>query len=315
MKWLSHCINRLYSSSCTNELATTATASILPPMDIKELSPVVAINCKGCIEPCAQHPLVPTHLNIDQSKPLHNTVPPYAIHIIIMTGKTDWPAHREGLAQALIEAIQKRKHLDHRPFENRYHPAYSGNTTEDQAENQRVIVTNSSLPSSYSTLSSAKDIILLPDSIIISNVTIKRVDALLDYIFGKPCFQTFSTYPCPFSSLILVCGHGNKDRRCGTVGPMLQNALQQASMQATKEEGTTQVALVSHLGGHAFAGNLVVYTHNGHRAIWYGRVTPCYCKDIIENTLDDDKVIEDLVRGIFEVKLKPSLTCQANLEW
>lgn len=67
--------------------------------------------------------------------------------------------------------------------------------------------------------------------------------------------------------------------------------------------------------GHAFAGNLVVYTHNGHRAIWYGRVTPCYCKDIVENTLDDDKVIEDLVRGIFEVKSKPSLTCQAKLEW
>lgn len=248
MKWLSNCINRLYSSSCTNELATPA--SMLPPMDIQELSPVVAINCKGCIKPCAQHPVVPPHLNIDQSKPLHNTVPPYAIHIIIMTGQTDWPAHIEdqGLAQSLIEAIRRRKNLDHRAFETRYHPAYFGNTTVSAEENQRVIVTNSSLPSTHSTLSRAQDIILLPDSIIISNVTSKRVDALLDYVFGKPCFQAFSTYPCPFASLILVCGHGSKDRRCGTVGPMLQNALKQA---AAKEEegGTTQVALVSHLGG------------------------------------------------------------------
>jgi hypothetical protein len=93
------------------------------------------------------------------------------------------------------------------------------------------------------------DIILLPDNIIISNITSKRVDPLLDYIFGKPCYQAFSIYPCHYSSLILVCGHGNKDRRCGTVGPMLQKALQQASLQATKEEGTTEVALVSHLGG------------------------------------------------------------------
>lgn len=249
MKWLNNCINSLYSSSCTNELMKP---SVLPPMDIKELSPVVATDCKGCIAPCAQHPVVPNDLNIDQSIPLHNTVPPYALHLIIMTGKSDWPSHieDEGLAHALIQSIRKRKNLDQRPFENRYHPAYFGNTTEEDSKNQRVIVTNSSLPSRYSTSSNAKDIILLPDSIIIANITPKRVDALLDYIFGKPCFQAFSTYPCQFSTLILVCGHGNKDRRCGTVGPMLQNALQQASLQATtEEEDTTQVALVSHLGG------------------------------------------------------------------
>ncbi|GAA5799994.1 hypothetical protein HPULCUR_005415 [Helicostylum pulchrum] len=276
MKWLSNCINRLYSSSCTNELATPA--SILPPMDIKELSPVVAINCQSCIKPCAQHPAVPTHLNIDQSKPLHNTVPPYAIHIIIMTGQTDWPAHIEddGLAQSLISAIRKRKHLDHRSFETRYHPAYFGATTAaDEEKNQRVIVTNSSLPSTYSTMSRAQDIILLPDSIIISNVTAKRVDGLLDYVFGKPS----NAAKCVEAS------GGERRRRNNDAGGV----------------------------GHAFAGNLVVYTHNGHRAIWYGRVTPCYCKDIVENTLDDDKVIEDLVRehfgpgGVFAIPtLKPS---------
>lgn len=251
MRWLTNCINNLYSSTCTSELAIP-TNTILPPIDIKELSPVVPIDCKGCNKPCA-HPVVPPSLNIDQSKPLHNTVPPYAIHIILMTGKSNWPAHieDEGLAHTFIEAIRRRKNQDKRPFENRYHPAYFGSNTKEQEEqeNQRVIITNSSLPSKYSTSSSAMDIILLPDNIIISNITSKRVDALLDYIFGKPCYQAFSIYPCPYSSLILVCGHGNKDRRCGTVGPMLQKALQQASLQATKEDGLTQVALSSHLGG------------------------------------------------------------------
>jgi hypothetical protein len=241
MKWLTNCINSLYSSSCTSELATS---SSLPPIDIQELTPVVPIDCKGCTKPCA-HPPVPANLNIDQSKPLLDTVPPYAIHIIIMTGKTNWPAHidDEGLAHTFSELIRKRKNQDRRPFENRYHPAYS-DTKED--ENQRVIITNCSLPSIHST--TGTDIILLPDNIIISNITSRRVDALLDYIFGKPCYQAFSIYPCPFSSLILVCGHGNKDRRCGTVGPLLEKALKQA---AIKEEdvGTTQIALSSHLGG------------------------------------------------------------------
>ncbi|KAL0140315.1 Sucrase/ferredoxin-like-domain-containing protein [Mucor lusitanicus] len=281
MKWLANCLSSLYSSSCTNDLVT----SIIPPLDIQDLKPIVPIECKGCDKPCP-HPLVPPELKIDTSKPLHNTVPSYAIHIVILTGKTNWPAHieDEGLARAFIETIRKRKHLDHRSFENRYHPVGCHEpTTEEQQEpeTQRVIVTN------Y---------------------------ALFDYIYGKPCYQAFSIYPCPYTNLILICGHGNKDRRCGTVGPLLQKALEQASLNATKDEGITKIALVSHLGGHAFAGNVVVYTHNGHRAIWYGRVTPCYCKDIVENTLEDDKVIEDLVRGIFQVKSKPNM-CQSSLEW
>ncbi|CEI97543.1 hypothetical protein RMCBS344292_11674 [Rhizopus microsporus] len=94
---------------------------------------------------------------------------------------------------------------------------------------------------------------------------------------------------------------------------MLQKSLQQAASQ--DEEGNhVQIALSSHLGGHAFAGNVVIYTHHGQRAIWYGRVTPCYCKDIVDNTLEDNKVIEDLVRGIFEVRSKPS-KCHKALEW
>lgn len=55
----------------------------------------------------------------------------------------------------------------------------------------------------------------------------------------------------------------------------------------------------------------MIYTHQGQRAIWYGRVTPCYCQAIIDNSLQDDKVIEDLVRGIFEVQ--SSTKC--HLEW
>ncbi|OBZ87029.1 Altered inheritance of mitochondria protein 32 [Choanephora cucurbitarum] len=300
MKWLVNCINNLYSSSCTNDLTT-----VLPPIDRQELSPVTLVDCRGCTKPCA-HPPLPPDLNIDQSKPLQNTVPPYAIHLLIMTGKTNWQAHieNEGLAHTLIEAVRRRKGTDKRPFENRYHPAFT-----DNDQSQRVIITNCSLPTQYSTR--GNDILLLPDNIILSNITPRRVDALLDYIFGKPCFQAFSTYPFPYSNLILICGHGNKDKRCGTIGPILLQNLEQASALADE---TTKLALVSHLGGHAFAGNLVVYTHHGYRAIWYGRVTPCYCKDIVENTLEGDKVVENLVRGVFEVKSKPN-KCQEPLEW
>jgi (2Fe-2S) ferredoxin len=59
---------------------------------------------------------------------------------------------------------------------------------------------------------------------------------------------------------------------------------------------------------------MVVYTYYGQRAIWYGRVTPCHCKDILENTVDNDRVIDNLVRGVFEVKTQPKL-CPKSLDW
>lgn len=304
MEWISQYLNSLYSP-CKAE------PTILPPVKIQQLSPIISTDCKGCEKPCT-HPTVPEHLKIDQSQPLQNTVPPYAMHLILMTGSTQWPAQieQEGLAYALVEGLRKQKESRHTKY-----CAYNGDESSD-----RVVVTCCSLPSRHSTQRRAMDVLLMPDNIIFSNITPRRVEGLLDYIFARPCTQTFSVYPCPWASLFLVCGHGSKDKRCGTVGPMLQLALQQAV-----KEGT-QVALVSHLGGkfffmlplfsnypsgHAFAGNLVVYTHYGQRAIWYGRVTPCYCQEIVDNSLQD-KVIEELVRGVFQVQSKPTPN---HLDW
>lgn len=60
---------------------------------------------------------------------------------------------------------------------------------------------------------------------------------------------------------------------------------------------------------HAFAGNLVIYTHQGRRVIWYGRVTPCHCIEIIQQSVLQDKVIQDLLRAVFEAG------CSKRLDW
>ncbi|KAI8388653.1 Sucrase/ferredoxin-like-domain-containing protein [Radiomyces spectabilis] len=310
MEWLSKCINDFYSSPCSNNAPATA----LPPIVTEPLPSVIPVSCVGCTKPCISHPLVPSHLNIDQSRPLNNTVPPYAVHLIILTGKTDWAAHieDEGLAAALIKAIDERKRqgTDQRSERNRYFAL--GSMKKDVK--QRIVVTNASLPSQYSTKRGASDVLLMPDNVVISNVTARQAHALLDFVFGKPS-HLFETFPMETHTLILICGHGNKDRRCGTIGPMLQRALQQALHEANDHQA--QVALVSHLGGHAFAGNVVVYTYQGQRAIWYGRVTPCHCKEIVQQTIQNDYVLQDLVRGIFEVDgIKEKTSCRSSqLDW
>ncbi|KAE9974972.1 hypothetical protein EG327_008609 [Venturia inaequalis] len=133
--------------------------------------------------------------------------------------------------------------------------------------------------------------------------------------------------------VILICGHGNRDQRCGVLGPLLQAEFQEklpkfgitlAESSAGKQslsKGTpklgssrddkmsARVGLISHIGGHKWAGNLIIYFpiyYKEHpqakhplkgKGIWYGRVEPWHVEGIIEQTIKEGKIIRELFRG------------------
>jgi len=132
--------------------------------------------------------------------------------------------------------------------------------------------------------------------------------------------------------LVLICGHGGRDMRCGIAGPILQaefeKTLQGQEIKVEKEaveiregdgddvqrlEGggstTARVGLISHIGGHKFAGNVIIYippnakTKDGPPhpfrgcGIWYGRVEPKHVDGIVRETIMGGKVIGELFRG------------------
>lgn len=53
---------------------------------------------------------------------------------------------------------------------------------------------------------------------------------------------------------------------------------------------------VSHVGGHKFASQVIIWLPNG-KSIWYGRVTTQDCKIIVNETLKNGRVVADLLRG------------------
>ena len=63
---------------------------------------------------------------------------------------------------------------------------------------------------------------------------------------------------------LLVCCHGARDARCGQLGPPLAAALRRG-LRAQGLEERVQLYHTSHIGGHKYAGNVVVY----------GAVHPC----------------------------------------
>ena len=126
--------------------------------------------------------------------------------------------------------------------------------------------------------------------------------------------------------IVLICGHGGRDERCGILGPLLQDEMSrtitasrllkdaQLSFSRASFDGYSnglKVGLCSHIGGHRFAGNMIIYFPRqyglssdtaGHPlqgcGVWYGRVEPKHVEGILDRTIREGQIIEELLRGI-----------------
>lgn len=129
--------------------------------------------------------------------------------------------------------------------------------------------------------------------------------------------------------IVLICGHGGRDTRCGIMGPLLKTVFEDVLVKtgfdlipdgkpfATLKGATARarVGLISHIGGHKFAGNVIIYmpsrlseggkmeTESGKdtllgKAIWYGRIEPKHVEGLVDETIVKGRVIEDLCRGV-----------------
>ena len=131
---------------------------------------------------------------------------------------------------------------------------------------------------------------------------------------------------------ILICSHNTRDTRCGVMGPLLQSEFsrqlskldytpsverpihEDRQRRPDEEDRTVNVGLISHVGGHKWAGNVIIYLPPGWSesqsternkavsplagcGVWYGRVEPKHVEGIIKETMLAGKVIQELFRG------------------
>ncbi|KAF9281102.1 hypothetical protein BGZ68_006842 [Mortierella alpina] len=110
---------------------------------------------------------------------------------------------------------------------------------------------------------------------------------------------TFVAHRWQPKAAVMLCSHKKRDKRCGVTAPILRREL--TRVLRSKDllgdgEGDVELWLVSHIGGHKFAGNVIVHRSEG-MAVWYGRVEPCHSQAIVEATIERGEVIRDLYRG------------------
>ena len=198
---------------------------------------------------------------------LAGTVKLYEQHLFICSGQQTWPAHLEkdgDFGQALVWAI-----------------AAAG---ADLALS--VKVTACDLPSSQP---DGYDLLLFPAGLRYLGVAAAQLPALAaDLRAGSPSLP----HAPDRGRYIFVCTHGLRDARCGQCGPPLA-ARFTAELAARSLAQPVTVSQTSHVGGHAYAGNVLIYPGGD----WYGYVTPDDVPRLLETAVLRRRILPDLWRG------------------
>ncbi|XP_043807432.1 altered inheritance of mitochondria protein 32 isoform X2 [Manihot esculenta] len=142
------------------------------------------------------------------------------------------------------------------------------------------------------------DVLIFPDMIKYKCLKDSDVDGFVDDVLvnGK---QWTSAVQKLNGAYVFVCAHGSRDKRCGVCGPVLIEKLKE-EIESRGLRDQVFVAACSHVGGHKYAGNLIVYSPDSEGKImghWYGYVTPDDVPEIFDQHIGQGIVIERIWRS------------------
>ncbi|KAF3049906.1 Leucyl-tRNA synthetase, mitochondrial [Didymella keratinophila] len=235
---------------------------------------------------------------------------PYTEQVLLATGKEDWTSNLEDDEGATADFVKGLKSI-----------IGKGGEAFDPFTN--VLITASSLPATETT--NATTAYLFPSFQRINSIphTHSAFSAFATAYLKAPALHPMhdalsaaqkaaltrdtskaALVPSPepiTRPTVLICGHGGRDQRCGVLGPILQSAFRKELERRGIE---ADVAQISHIGGHKYAGNVILYLPpdlegNGLRGsgIWYGRVGPEQVEGVVEETVVKGRIVGELLRG------------------
>ncbi|GMG19064.1 unnamed protein product [Ambrosiozyma monospora] len=272
-------------------------------------------------------PQFPADKQIDYSKPLRNTKSNPWKHAIVLSGDSnfkEWPSRFEmDPAGSIISDVHalKRRILD--PF----HPCVLSMTSFEEkvhdGDVQEEVVKVGVYPDGIAVdvpRSKVEEFMigyLTPIPETNEETKLSNPDLFELSQVQKQLRSDLYSRPVDFD-YVLICGHAKRDIRCGVLAPLIKNefeavlnrdgllAIEEDDVNGGKEdvkekgegegEGKVKVGVVSHIGGHVYAGNVLIFKRNGD-VIWYGHVFPSHVQGIVEETIKGDRIIEELYRG------------------
>lgn len=190
--------------------------------------------------------------------------------------------------------------------------------------NQEVMVSASNLsppdqPATKDSSNQPTTVLILPSFTLIDSVPRADVPDLMaryiDHPIGEHTGNStlsstgMSARPCNLDYVILLCSHRRRDARCGVTAPLIKRELGRhlrplgldRDMDDSRSGGVG-IFFVSHVGGHKFSANVLVYRKKDQQIIWLARVRPEHCEGIVKYTVLQGKVVhpESQLRGGFD---------------
>ncbi|ODV83207.1 hypothetical protein CANARDRAFT_177851 [[Candida] arabinofermentans NRRL YB-2248] len=269
-------------------------------------NPIYDTGCTYC-----EIPKLPTdkQLNTKPNK-LKNSKAYLYKHVFVFSGDSnyiDWPSRFEMAPtytkNDIIMEIQKYK----KKVLSSYHP---------------IMVSMTSLQDTNTNTNGTGDVSLLgvyPDGIAVEVPHDKIEEFMKAFLTPETKDSTslrnqFRTHPLQ-KDLILTCGHLKRDIRCGVLAPLINKEFEKileskqllsidnsSNSMIVNDNGddnnsnNVNLGYVSHVGGHVYAGNVLICKKNGD-VIWYGHCLPKHVQGIVDETVLNNKIIKELYRG------------------
>ncbi|KAF2742933.1 hypothetical protein M011DRAFT_411675 [Sporormia fimetaria CBS 119925] len=263
--------------------------------------------CPSPTCPCAP---TPQDLDIDRKTPLLHTMAAYTEQLFICTGRNDWTSRVEDEPSSAGDFVRGVKGIIGRggkafdPFNNVMTTLSSLPASSNPATTTALLFPSfvripdiPHTPSAFDALATAylKTRHLHPAHNALSDAqktVLKRDESLASQLPAAVPIDTVT---------VLICGHGSRDSRCGILGPILEKQFKETFKRKGVE---AEVGMISHIGGHKYAGNVIIYipptlSQNELKGtgVWYGRVDPEKVEGVVDETIGKGRIIVDLFRG------------------
>ncbi|CAH9083686.1 unnamed protein product [Cuscuta europaea] len=143
------------------------------------------------------------------------------------------------------------------------------------------------------------DVLIFPDMIRYRRLTHFDVDTFVEEVLVKGGVWLPGTPEALRGWYIFVCCHGTRDRRSGYCGPPIVNRFKE-EIELRGLRGKVSVSPCSHIGGHKYAGNCIIFGPSGSKEVtghWYGYVSPDDVPTLLEQHIGKGELVDLMWRG------------------
>lgn len=249
-----------------------------------------------CLHDCSACPVqYPRKWSIDESEVLYGQVHGWATHVLIATGKTDWQRDVADEKGSVMEAIGRfgTELGNGRCMVSACNMPVS-DEREEQEETQVLTLPKWEIVEDVAPARTTEFMQMYVSRMSTTTIPFPSTDELAsptppssgfpasDSSLSLSSPQTptpppdpttpfsFRTRPCPHQALILLCSHKTRDARCGQSAPLLRREFERhlrplglyRDLQDDRPGGVG-IYFISHVGGHKYAANVMVYRRGG----------------------------------------------------